>query len=83
MELVTGTDGELVEDLVQVVFDSPWAHEELGTNLRVGLAVAGQPGDLGFAGGELVVSFSGAYPYALARGTELARGSLREPVGSH
>jgi len=42
IELVTGADVELVEDFMQVVFDSPRAHEELGSDFRVGQAVAGE-----------------------------------------
>src|SRR5712692_6787243 len=83
MELVAGADVELGEDLVQVVFDGARAHEQLGSDLGVGQALAGQPGDLGFPRGELVGGAGGACADSLAGGTELARGSFREPVGSH
>ena len=60
MELVTGADGEFAEDLMQVVFDSSRAHEELGSDFRVGQAVAGKPGDLGLPCGELGRGIGGA-----------------------
>ena len=83
MELVTGADGEFAEDLMQVVFDSSRAHEELGSDFRVGQAVAGKPGDLGLPCGELGRGIGGAGAYALAGGTQFPCGSLSEPVGSH
>jgi len=42
VELVTGPDGEFVEDFVQVVFDRPWAHEQLCSDFGIGQAVAGE-----------------------------------------
>jgi hypothetical protein len=47
VELVAGADGELGEDLPQVVLDGAGAHEKLASDLGVGQAAAGQPGDLG------------------------------------
>src|SRR5580693_2962998 len=52
MELAAGADGELGEDLVQVVFDGARAHEQLGRDLGIGQAVASEPADLGFPRGE-------------------------------
>src|SRR5713101_6403200 len=60
VELVAGADVKLGEDLVQVVFDGARAHEQLGGDLGVGQAVAGQPGDLGLPGGELGGGAGGA-----------------------
>src|SRR5271156_5173826 len=60
MELAAGADGELGEDLVQVVFDGARAHEQLGRDLGVGQALAGEPADLGFPGGELGGGVGGA-----------------------
>jgi hypothetical protein len=48
-----------------------------------GQALAGQPGDLGFPGGELDGSTDGALADALAGSTQLARGTFGEPAGSH
>src|SRR5258708_25773332 len=79
-ELVAGADGELGEDLVQVVLDGARAHEQLGGDLRVGQAVGGQPGDLGLPGGQLEGGLGGALAYSLAGGPQLARGPLGEPV---
>ena len=76
MELVAGADVELGEDLVQVVFDGAPAHEQLGGDLGVGQAVAGQPGDLGLPGGELGGGLGGAFADSLAGGTA-ARARLR------
>src|SRR5216683_6600142 len=82
-ELVAGADVELGEDLVQVVFDGARAHEQLGSDLGVGQALAGQPGDLSFAGSELGGDVGGAVADPLAGGPQLARGSFGEPIGSH
>ena len=41
-KLVTGANLELVEHFVQVIFDSARAHEQLGSDFRVGQALAGQ-----------------------------------------
>src|SRR4051812_23727638 len=59
VELVPGVDVELGEDLVQVVLDGARAHEEPGSDLGVGQAIAGQPGDLGLPGGELGAGIGG------------------------
>src|SRR5271168_5442575 len=82
-KLVTGANIELGEHFVQVIFDRPRAHEQLGSDFRVGQAVAGKPGDLGLPGGELGVRIGGAFAYPLAGGAQLARGSFSEPVGSY
>ena len=74
VELIAGADVELGEDLVQVVFDGARAHEQLGGDLGVGQAVAGQPGDLGLPGGELDRDTCGASTDALAGGMQLAPG---------
>src|SRR5271154_1244357 len=42
VELTTGADAELGEDLAQVVLDGVGADEQPGADLRVGQAVAGQ-----------------------------------------
>jgi hypothetical protein len=83
VELVARADAELGEDLVQVVFNRARAHEELGRDLWVGQAVSSQPGNLRLPGGEPDGDLGGALADALAGGTQLARGSFREPVGSH
>ena len=43
--IAAGADAELDEDLAQVPFDRAHGQEQLGADLRVGAAVAGQPGD--------------------------------------
>src|SRR5260370_13224606 len=83
MELVAGANVELGEDLVQVVFDGARAHEQLGGDVGVGQAVAGQPGDLGLPGGEPGGDIGGTAADALAGGQQLAGGSFGEPVGAH
>src|SRR5260370_878120 len=82
-QLVAGADVELGEDLVQVVFDRARAHEQLGSDLGVGQAVAGQLADLGLPRGELGGGSGGAFAYPLASGTQLARGPFGEPAGAH
>src|ERR1700685_1209193 len=51
-ELIAGADAELGEDLAQVVGDGGGADEQLGGDLRVGGAVAGQAGDERFLRGQ-------------------------------
>jgi hypothetical protein len=51
VELAAGGDGELGEDLAQVVLDRARADEQPGADLRVGQTVAGQPRDLRLLGG--------------------------------
>jgi hypothetical protein len=50
-ELAAGADAQLSEHLAQVVLDRPGGQEQPGADLRVGQAVAGQPGDLGLLDG--------------------------------
>ena len=83
VQLVAGADAELGEDLVQVVFDGTQAHERLSGDVRVGQALAGQPGDLGFPGGEPIGWISLALAHLLAGGTQLTRGPFGKPVGLH
>jgi hypothetical protein len=45
-QLPAGADAELDEDLAQVPLDGPGADEQQGADLRVGLAVDGEPGDV-------------------------------------
>src|SRR5260370_19380459 len=83
VELAAGAYVELGEDLVQVVLDGAGAHEQLGGDLGVGQAVAGQPGDLGLPGGELGGGIGGALADALAGGQQLAFAAPGEPLGAH
>src|SRR6266702_1434772 len=83
VELVAGADVELDEDLVQVVLDRARAHEKVGSDRRVGQAIAGQPDDLDFPGSELGRHIGRAFTYSLAGREQLARGSFGEPVSSH
>ena len=65
-----------------MVLDRPRTDEQLGADLRVGEALAGQLGDLRLLGGEDVARVQGALARGLAGGRELATGTLGEPVGS-
>ena len=76
MELVAGADGELDEDLVQVVLDRARAHEQLSGDLGVGQAAAGQPSDLSLPYGEPGRGLRGALADSLAGRMQLARGSF-------
>ena len=60
LELAAGADAELGEDLAQVVLDGARADEQPRADLRVGEAVARQPGDLRLLRGELVARLGGA-----------------------
>jgi hypothetical protein len=73
---VSGEDA----DLAQVVFDRARAKEQPCADLRVGKAVAGEPGDLGLLSGELVARLDGAFTGGFAGGQQLARGALGERV---
>src|SRR5260370_42545636 len=82
VELVAGADGELGEDLVQVVLHGARAHEQPGRDLGVRQAIAGQPGDLGLPGGEPTGGIGGALAGSLARGEQFPRGSFGAPRGA-
>jgi hypothetical protein len=82
MQLVAGTDGELGEDLVQVVFDRARAHEQLGGDLGVGQAIPSEPANLGLPGGELGGGLGGSFADPLAGGRQLARGAVGECLHS-
>jgi hypothetical protein len=45
VQVSAGADAELGEDLARVPFDRAGGHKQLGGDLEVGAAVAGQPGD--------------------------------------
>src|SRR6185369_15679662 len=78
LQLPPGTDAELGEHLAQVPLDRPGAEEELGADLRVRLAIAGQPCDERLLRGELIRVLVGAPAYLLARCDQLAAGPLGE-----
>ena len=58
-ELAAGADPELGEHLAQVPLDGARAEEQLGADLRVRQAVAGEPGDLLLLRRELVARLGG------------------------
>ena len=72
LELQAGADLEFGEYFAQVPFDGPDGQEQLGGDLRVGQAVAGQAGDLGLLRGERVARFNSALAGGLAGGPQLA-----------
>src|SRR5947208_12771905 len=72
VELVARADVELGEDLAQVVLDRARTDEQPGADLGVRESVAGEPGDLGLLGGQLVPGLDGALADSLAGGQELA-----------
>src|SRR5262249_17674145 len=80
VELPAGAELELGEYFAQVVLDGARADEQLGGDLRVGEAVAGQAGDLGLLRGERVARFHGALAGGLAGGGQLAAGPLGESL---
>jgi hypothetical protein len=48
-QLDSGPDPDLLEDLLEVIFDGIWADEELGADLSAGKPVGNEPGDLEFS----------------------------------
>src|SRR5947208_11443677 len=72
VELAARADVELGEDLAQVVLDRARTDEQPGADLGVRESVAGEPGDLGLLGGQLVPGLDGALADSLAGGQELA-----------
>jgi hypothetical protein len=80
-ELPAGADAELGEHLVQVIFRGPEASEQLGTNLRVRVALGSQPGDLRLLHGKDVTRVYGVFGYCLACCLELPAGPLGEGHG--
>src|SRR5262249_55259169 len=59
VELGAGGDPQLAEDLRQVVLAHPETDEQSRADLRVGEAFAGQPGDRGILGGEVLARLDG------------------------
>jgi NAD(P)H-flavin reductase len=91
VQLAARADVELGEDLTRVVLDGAGADEQPGADLRVRQPVAGQPGDLGFLGGQFVIpAATGALVRCLPGGPQLAPGPAsvyrisvkREPHGA-
>src|SRR5262245_49360497 len=81
-ELGPAGDVQLAEDLAQVILDGAGADEQPGGDLPVGQVLGDQPGDLRLLRGEHRRGPGAARTGPLARGTQLARGSFRERVGS-
>src|SRR5690349_3369694 len=79
-ELSAGADAELAEDLVQVVLDSAGAQEQPGADLRIGVSLTGELGDLRFLDSELTGRLSRTLAYVLARGEQFPLGASGEPV---
>src|SRR4029077_3148449 len=73
-QLAARADIELVEHLPQMPFDRAPAQEQLSADLRVGVPVAGEAGDLCLLGRELILRFDAALPYPFAGGQEFAAG---------
>src|SRR5919201_4075468 len=82
-QLVAGGDVELGEHLVQVVLDRSRADEELGADVGIGKAVAGEPGDLCLLRGECIARVLRALACGFAGGLELATGALGEALCAH
>src|SRR5580700_4173977 len=83
VKLAAGADVELGEDLGEVVLDRAGTDEQPGTDLRIGQAVPGQPGDLRLLGSQLAGSLHGALAGGLAGGRQLAAGPLSERRDAH
>src|SRR6185312_3457762 len=77
-QLSSGADAELGEYLAQMPLDRPGTDEELGADLRIRLAIAGQPRDKRLLRGELIRVLVGAPAHLLARRDQLAAGTLGE-----
>src|SRR3954447_13598399 len=83
LELMTGADVQLAEDLVQVVLHGAAADEQPLTDLGVRDPVACEPCDLGLLNSEVVPGLSGAFADSLAGGQQLALGAPGEPPSTH
>src|SRR5918999_5351977 len=68
---------------MEVVFDGARTDEQPLADLGVGQAVAGEPGDLGLLGGEVLARLDGALTGALAGRRELALGTRGEGLDTH
>src|SRR5262249_58931007 len=78
MKLAAGADAQLGEYLAWVPLDRARGQEQLGAELRAGVAVAGQPGDLLLLRREPVARRGAAPSYLLPRGDQLPAGALGE-----
>ena len=76
-------DAELGEHLLQVPLDGAGAEEELGADLGVRPAVAGELGDVLLLGGELVAGVVAALADLLAGGQQLVPRTLGESLRAH
>ena len=61
-------------------FDRPGADEQLDADLRVGVPVTGEPGDLRLLGGEVAGRLGGVLAQGFPGGQQLAPGPLGEPL---
>src|SRR6185437_14721875 len=77
-ELPARGNAELGEHGAQVPFDRARADEQMGADLRVGQAVAGEPGDLLLLRRELAARLGTALAYLFTRRQQLAAGALGE-----
>src|SRR4051794_2013375 len=78
-----GADAELGEHLLQVPFDGAGAEEELGADLGIRPAVAGELGDVLLLGSELVAGVVAALSDLLAGGQQLVPRTLGESLRAH
>ena len=69
MELAARADGELVEDLAQVVVDGVGADEQPGTDLGIRQTIAGHRGDLGFPRRQITICLDIPFAGGLAGGS--------------
>src|SRR3954447_18123987 len=83
MELSTGADAELREDVAQMPLDGSGADEQLCADLRVRQTVAGKACDVGFLWGQVVAGLDAAWPHGCARGSQLLSGALHESLHRH
>jgi hypothetical protein len=86
VELAAGTDSQLGENLAQVVLDRPGADEQPRTDLRIGQALHGQPGDLGLLGGQRFgrrAGSGGPLAYGLSGRQQFAARPFGERFQSH
>src|SRR5580693_7920056 len=82
-ELSAGADAELGVHLAQVPLDRARADEQLGADLRVGLPLTGEPGDLRLLGGELLAHLYSVRADRLPGGKQLTASALRERLEAH
>ena len=82
-EFPAGSDPELGEDLAEMPLHRPGTDVQDRADLRVGVPLRSQPGDVGLLSGELTSGHPRALAHCLPGGQEFPAGPLGEPLDAH